>query len=169
MTVPTPQPLSIDINDERFLARIGNIVVAWACAESILAGIIAGLIGTGEDRIWPLTTFMTGRNQMDAVKVIAKLSLEPRTNSVFEQRLKTLSGLAGFRNKVVHGLWIRTNDPDIVQLAAIKARGKVTAQTEWVNLFYLEWLAVGIQAAGRQLMEFAIDEGLIPDPDPDYR
>jgi hypothetical protein len=81
--------------------------------------------------------------------------------SEFESALGQFEALIPLRNKLVHGLWSETDDPEIARMSLVKSRGSVRHQSEFINLPYLEWLTRQMERATTLLFNFGLNHNLI--------
>jgi hypothetical protein len=168
MTDPSSQPIvatAHDPTDPILLAGIGRVSVRWAFLEAVVEDSIAGFLGASVEHVYTLTANINISTRLGAIVAVAELRLAETDFIAFKGVIKQLVELVPFRNKTIHGLWAETNHPGIAQVVAIKSAGRLKQQTEFVNEFYLHWLAEQIQIRAGSLMQFAQDFGLINKPD----
>ena len=110
---PPKQALYDDIynlDSEPELAQaLGNMVVAWARAETALVKTLSRLTGIGKNRA--LTAYYSIPTFQARIKFLRALVIEWDTNGfdkdAIDHVIKKLSALSGTRNHWIHGVWSR--------------------------------------------------------------
>jgi hypothetical protein len=69
--------------------------------------------------------------------------------------------LGPLRNKVVHGIWAKTDDPDMAMVSAVKSGWKLKFQSEYMNEVYLAWLEREIMTLMSALFGFGQEFGIV--------
>jgi hypothetical protein len=135
------------------LQAIGTVITHWAYLEALIEDLTAGFMSAELTHVYTLTANINISTRLPAAVALAKLRLESDDDlAEFQSLTKRVQTLAGFRNKVVHGLWAETGDPDIALVAAIKSAGKLKYQVEYINVQYLQWLDEQAHDVASQLL-----------------
>lgn len=160
-----PDATQINVRQESILRRIGTVVTHWSFFEAVIEDMIAGFLGSEIHWVYTLTSEQSISARIESIRALARLRLTEGDFSDFEARLNKFKEFVPLRNKVVHGLWAETPDPEICQVSSVRGRGRLKFQTEYMNADYLEWLDAEIYRAGMGLFQFGQDFGVINRPD----
>ncbi len=147
------------VTDPEILTRIGLVVTTSSFLEAVIEDLIAGFLGTDVQWVYAITAEINMSTRIESLRTLARLRLSPEDFEDFESRLNGAKILVPFRNKIVHGLWTQVA-LDFCEVAALRARGKLRMQIEYVNSFYLDWLVAQITAATMNLFVFGKVFGL---------
>jgi hypothetical protein len=156
-----------NIQDEKMLAKLGDIVTLWAFAEAVIEDIIAGLLGTDVMYAYVVTANVNISTRLKAATALAHMRFDQSLYAEFASLIEQMTVLAPFRNKLVHGLWSeipKEDGPGVARVAAIRAGNRLKRQNEYVNLEYLIWLANQIERIATLLFGFGKRHGLIESP-----
>jgi hypothetical protein len=159
---PKVTPKYIGLVDEKMLAGIGRVVTQWAFGEAVLEDMLAGLLQAEPKHVYALTANLPTQTKIESIRAVARMRMTTMVFDTFETMLDDFRVLAPFRNKVAHGLWSETTDPEIAQVDAIKSGGKVKFQSEYQNVYYLDWLHKEITRSSMTLFYFSRKHELIP-------
>jgi|SRR3954447_22649446 hypothetical protein len=151
----------VDIDNRETLALIGSVTTHFAYFEALIEDMIAGLMQADVADVYTLTANINISTRIPALLALARSKLE-------ETDFKELSGITDmakpivtFRNKVVHGMWAKSDHPDIFVVSAVKSAGKIKYQVEYDTSEYLEWLDRQLHAVSTALLNFGREFGLI--------
>lgn len=147
---------------EEFYAAIGVIVVRWSLFEEAANIAIAGLLKTSPGRFLPIGANLQGQTRFNALIALAEQQLPRGKLSELRDLLKPLGVLIADRNKVVHGTWRSTTDPDICVLLTARARGKLNLRGDRIAIGALITLGNSIGMVKDDLVRFLDQEGLFP-------
>ena len=156
-----PDATRINVGHEGILRQIGTVVTHWAFFEAVIEDIIAGFLGSQLHWVYTITAEISISARIEGLRALARLRLNDTDFAIFQTRLDSFKQLVPFRNKVVHGLWAETNGSDLCQVSAVKSRGKLKFQTEYINAVYLDWLVEQIDTSGMAIFQFGQDFGVI--------
>lgn len=163
-TPPMPDAIQINVRQPPILQRVGTAVTHWAFFEAVIEDMIAGFLESEIHWVYTITAELSISNRIEAIRGLARMRLGDTDFADIQAKLDHFKQLVPFRNKVVHGLWAETDDPDMCQVSAVKSRGKLKFQTEYMNTAYLDWLAEQIDEAGMAIFQFGQDYGVVNKP-----
>ena len=123
------------------LEAIGAIAAQWAVIEVTIEMIVLGLYELHMDRGLVFTSLLTLNAKVDLLRILA--NNEAVDDKALSERLMAVANrvpeVYGERNKVVHGQWVRTDQPGVARRLTLRARGKTvtgaadgfTSETLW--------------------------------------
>lgn len=130
---------------------IGHAVVAWGRTEDIAGTLTASLMNANPAHFRAVATNMMASSKFDALAAAAKLSLPPRKAATIVKIVEYLRGLQAERNRIVHGCWFRTGNPEVAERHTWRAYMTLDHRYETVSARRIAGHTAEVVRLGRQL------------------
>ena len=146
-----------------FLQALGMVTAAGAHTESIVQRFIGGLLAVDEIEFHAVTTEMSAQ-LMDKVarSLIALNAPSAEIIDRVDDLLDAVNRATERRNILVHSSYCRHPETGAVYRVKFKARGKLEAKPELVDIPDIRRQGAEIYRAGLDLMQFICDHELHP-------
>lgn len=109
-------------HDPKLAAAIGNMVVAWARAETVLANTYALVLGIHYNKIveayYVIPTFEARIKTL--IALLSQWSEDEEKKAQIKSAIEKLSKLAGTRNGWIHGLWCSETKSDTTYVMNVR-------------------------------------------------
>jgi hypothetical protein len=132
------------------LEALGLITTGWGFFESVVESLLAGLLGTAPQLLFPITADIAIGTRLKHLGMLGKLRLSQNDSKILNRLIEQASSLVGYRNFLIHGLWIScAGTDDVVEISETRP-GKSAHIREFVqyrNYDYLKWLVEAITRA----------------------
>jgi hypothetical protein len=164
---PTPAPRTPNIN-EAMLLELGRLTTRWGFLEGIVEDMLAGFLNTIPALLYPITSDIAIGTRLKHLRLVGRLRLNDDDFETLSALTTQASELCGYRNFIIHGLWVQTDDPDIAELSEtrISRNSLVRAMLQYNNKEYLEWLVIEITSFSFSLYHFGRQLSAIGGEDP---
>jgi hypothetical protein len=107
------------------LEAIGATAAQWARVESVMELMICGLYEINADRGLVLTSNLSLNSRLDLLRILANNAVDDKLiRERFVAAVNRIADVYGERNKMVHGIWKRTDKPGVARRLTLRARGK---------------------------------------------
>jgi hypothetical protein len=144
----------VGISNREILHRLGLVVMRCGFAEAVIEDLIAGFLGAETTHVYTLTANINVSTRLEALRALAVLRLEQEHYAELNTLISELKVFVPLRNKLVHGFWTETNDPDVAWVSLTKSSGRLKLQCEYVNSLYLDWLGERFFDVSLKLIDF---------------
>src|SRR5271157_1189267 len=163
---PTPEPLTPNVN-EKILLELGRITTRWGFLESIVESLLAGFLDTDPRLLFPITSDVAIGTRLKHLRLLGKLRLSSDYLVILDKLASQASVLCGYRNLIIHGLWIQTTDPEIAELMETRPTKNAypLQMVQYVNDEYLKWLVAAITKCSIRLHDFGKQFGFFATSD----
>jgi hypothetical protein len=118
---------------EQVAAAIGAMTVQWGHLEDGAGVLIAVLLGINHFDFRAVTSNMIGRSKFEALMAVADLKLPPSKARAIKQIAEKALSLSAERNRIVHGCWFATKNPNVAERYNYHAKGKLSSKHEEVS------------------------------------
>jgi len=141
-------------------SAIGHMIVQWGHLEdnaSVLTGV---LLKADLYAFRGVSTNLGTASKFDTLSAIAKETLSPRKADTIVKIAERAKRLTAERNRIVHGSWYPTKNPDVGKRYSYNARGKVEMSEEGVSVARLRDFTKQIVTLRRRLNHALARQGL---------
>jgi hypothetical protein len=122
-------PLSAEV-----LAAIGYVATQWAHLEDCVGIVMAFLLKTNHHDFRAITANLTAISKVQSFAALADLYLTGKNLETVTKLVKRADGQSPERNRIVHGFWYPTKNPNVAERIAYVSRdGKLTQRWEPVS------------------------------------
>ncbi len=130
MTSATDQALKF-LPPKSHLAAIGAMAAIWSHIESNMELTICGLYEIDLGRGLVLTSNLGFHARLSLLRILASGGAikDAALARDMTELLNRVDAAYGVRNQMVHGIWIKTDQPDKAARLSLRARGKRIAAT----------------------------------------
>jgi hypothetical protein len=130
---------------------IGHAVVEWGRTEDTAGVLTASLMNVDHTQFRAVASNMMTGGKFDALAAVAQLRLPPRKAATILNIVKEIKGLQAERNRIVHGRWFRTRNPEVAERHAYRAYGSLTHKQEAVSVGRIAGHTADVVRLGRRL------------------
>src|SRR6185312_2124079 len=108
---------------ENLYAAIGEMVVQWGHLEDLAGLVTALLLKTDHFDHRGVSVNLATRAKFNSLSAIATLKLTPRKAATLRRIAERANKLSAERNRIIHGSWYWTKNPDVGQRYSYTAQG----------------------------------------------
>lgn len=130
---------------------IGQAVVEWGRTEDTAGVLTASLMNTDHFDFRAVASNMMASSKFDALAAVAKLRLPTRQAATTVRIVESIKNLQAERNRIVHGCWFRTNNPEVASRDTYRARMSLSHRRETVSASRIAGHTAEVVRLGRRL------------------
>jgi len=143
-----PDPIEPEL-----LSRLGMIVYRWSYVEMLMAEFLSFLLKADPALMYVVTENVSTSTVADWIRtllIVRHIPHEPPAEIM--ELLKTVDGLRGERNSLVHGLWSPGHVAGSAEIQSVRWERSEVVKTELVTLADLDELSIEIAEATSELI-----------------
>lgn len=150
-----PGPLSM-----KMYCAIGMVAVAWANLDEMVALCLSRLLGVDHVDFLAVSSNLQTRGRLDSLKALINQKLGEEQAPAFLALCDQAAELGRERNKVLHGAWVQTSNPDVCRRLTYRAHRRISADAPEISARQIAAMADAINGVSDRFVETLEQLGL---------